>query len=83
MLGLDVIEVMTPSGHPSIINKIFHRQLCLFLLFHNELFHILKKYSTLISHTTLQLNDFKKVFFTTISFKDLIQMCTKICHFSQ
>ena len=21
MLGLDVIEVMTPSGHPSIINK--------------------------------------------------------------
>ena len=22
MLGLDVIEVMTPSGHPSIINKI-------------------------------------------------------------
>ena len=24
MLGLDVIEVMTPSGHPSIINKIRH-----------------------------------------------------------
>ena len=24
MLGLDVIEVMTPSGHPSIINKIVH-----------------------------------------------------------
>ena len=22
MLGLDVIEVMTPSGHPSIINRI-------------------------------------------------------------
>jgi hypothetical protein len=22
MLGLDVIEVMTPSGHPLIINKI-------------------------------------------------------------
>ena len=23
MFGLDVIEVMTPLGHPSIINKIF------------------------------------------------------------
>ena len=24
MLGLDMIEVMTPSGHPSIINKMKH-----------------------------------------------------------
>jgi hypothetical protein len=28
MLGLDVIEVMTPSGHPSIINKIKRSSVC-------------------------------------------------------
>lgn len=32
MLGLDAIEVMTPSGHPSIINKIkTHARACLLL----------------------------------------------------